>query len=399
MMKKKVALGICSSISIYKACEIVRLFQKENCDVKVIMTENACRLISPLLFGSLTGQKALVDLFQDEYAEKIPHIELAREISLLLVAPATANMIAKFAWGIADDFLSTFHLAVKCPVLIAPAMNEAMYLHKSTQQNIERLKAAGVRFVEPERGYLACKDEGWGRLASPEAIVGRGLELIGRSRSLKGKTILVTAGPTREFFDPVRFISNPSSGKMGYELAEEALSRGAEVILVSGPTSIAPPPGARVKWIRSAEEMESEVEEYFQKADVLIMAAAVSDFKFSAISPGKTKKGRLARSVELVPTADILKKMGGKKGDRILVGFAAETDKIVENAKAKLKEKNVDLIVANDVSKKGAGFGSDTNQVTLIFPGGKAVRSGKKSKKEISRLILDAVEERIGKKL
>jgi phosphopantothenoylcysteine decarboxylase/phosphopantothenate--cysteine ligase len=397
-MKKKVALGICSSISIYKACEIIRGFQKENCEVQVIMTENATRLISPLLFSSLTGRKVLVDLFQEESSERIAHIELAKEVSLLLVAPATANMIAKFASGIADDFLSTFHLAVKCPVLIAPAMNEAMYLHKLTHSNIKKLKASGVRFVEPEKGYLACKDEGWGRLASVEMIVHRGLRLIRQSQSLKGKTILVTAGPTREFFDPVRYISNPSSGKMGYELADEALRRGADVVLISGPTSITPPPGARVMWIQTAEEMESQVEKHFSKADVVIMAAAVSDFRFAEASSQKIKKERLSKTVELIQTTDILKKISEKKGERILVGFAAETDKIVEKASVKLKEKNLDMIVANDVSKKGIGFEADDNRVTLVFSEGENIRSGRKPKSEISQMILDAIEERIGKR-
>lgn len=397
-MKEKVALGICSSISIYKACEIIRVFQKENCEVQVIMTENATRLISPLLFGSLTGRKVLVDLFQDQFSEKIAHIELAREISLLLVAPATANMIAKFACGIADDFLSTFHLAVKCPVLIAPAMNEAMYLHKSTQSNIKKLKALGIRFVEPEKGHLACRDEGWGRLASVEMIVHKGLYLIRQSQSLKGKTILVTAGPTREFFDPVRFISNPSSGKMGYELADEAQRRGADVVLISGPTSLMPPPGVRVVWVQTAEEMGLEVERHFQKADVVIMAAAVSDFRFAEMSSQKIKKDRLSKTVKLIPTTDILKKATKKKGNKILVGFAAETNKIVENASLKLKEKNLDLIVANDVSKRGIGFGADDNQVTMVFPDGKRILSGRKAKREISQMILDAIEEKVAKK-
>ncbi len=397
-MKKKVALGICSSISIYKACEIIRGFQKENCEVQVIMTENATRLISPLLFGSLTGRKVLVSLFEDESSEGITHIELAKEISLLLVAPATANMIAKLASGIADDFLSTFHLAVKCPVLIAPAMNEAMYLHDLTQSNIERLKASGARFVEPEKGYLACKDEGWGRLASVETIVHTGLHLIRQGQSLKGKTIIVTAGPTREFFDPVRYISNPSSGKMGYELADEALRRGAEVVLISGPTSIVPPPGARVIWVQTAAEMESEVERHFKKADVVVMAAAVSDFRFAEVSSRKVKKERLSKTVELIPTQDILKKIGKKKGDKILVGFAAETHKIVENASVKLREKNLDLIVANDISKKSIGFAVDYNQVTLVFPDGKDIRSGRKTKREISQILWDTIEEKIGKR-
>ncbi len=397
-MKKKVALGICSSISIYKACEIVRGFQKENCEVQVIMTENSTRLISPLLFSSLTGRQVMVDLFQGESSERIPHIELARETSLLLVAPTTANMIAKFASGIADDFLSTLHLAVKCPVLIAPAMNEAMYLHKSTQSNIKKLKSLGVRFVVPEKGYLACRDEGWGRLASVEMIVYAGLNLIRQSQSLKGKTVLVTAGPTREFFDPVRFISNPSSGKMGYELADEAVRRGADVVLISGPTSDIPPQGVRFKRVQTAEEMESEVDAHFPKTDIIIMAAAVSDFKFAEVSSRKIKKQHLSKTVELIPTTDILKKIGKKKGKQILVGFAAETGNIVENASVKLKEKKLDLIVANDISKKGIGFGEDYNRVTLVFPEGRSVHSGKKTKSQISRMIFDALEERIGKR-
>lgn len=398
MMKKKVALGICSSISIYKSCEIARGFQKKGCEVQVIMTENATRLISPLLFGSLTGRRVLVDLFQDESSEKITHIDLAREISLFLVAPATANMIAKFASGIADDFLSTFYLAVRCPVLLAPAMNEAMYLHKSTQLNIKKLKASGVRFVEPEKGYLACKDEGWGRLASVETIVDTSLHLMRQSQDLRGKTILVTAGPTREFLDPVRFISNPSTGKMGHELADEALRRGADVILISGPTSLLPPAGVRVIKVQTAEEMESEVEKHFPAADVVIMAAAVSDFGFAEEFPQKVKKQRLPKTVKISPMPDILKKISKKKGKKILVGFAAETEKISANASVKLKEKNLDLIVANDVSKKGIGFEADYNQVRLVFPDGKNIRSGRKLKSEISRMILDAIEERIGKK-
>jgi phosphopantothenoylcysteine decarboxylase/phosphopantothenate--cysteine ligase len=394
---KKIALGICSSISIYKACEIIRRFQREDHEVRVIMTANATHLISPRLFSALTGRRVIVDVFDDEISDEITHIELAREIALLLVAPATANIIGKFASGIADDFLSTFHLAVKCPILIAPAMNEAMYLHKQTQSNIKRLKEVGVRFIEPEKGYLACKDEGWGRLASVEKIVDTGLRLLRKSSSFSGKTILVTAGPTREFSDPVRFLSNPSSGKMGYELASEALKRGADVILVSGPTDIIPPPGVHVEWVQTAEEMEREVTRHFPKADVLIMAAAVSDYKFSEISSQKIKKQQKSQTVRLVQTPDILKKVGQKKGKRILVGFAAETERIKENAIKKAKEKNLDMIVANNITKQGVGFGSDYNQVTVVFPDGKSVRTQKKAKSEISAMILDKIEEKIGK--
>jgi phosphopantothenoylcysteine decarboxylase/phosphopantothenate--cysteine ligase len=394
---KKIALGICSSISIYKACEIIRSFQKENYEVRVIMTANATRLISPRLFSALTGRRVIVGLFEDEIPDEIAHVELAREISLLLVAPATANMIGKFASGIADDFLSTFHLAAKCPILIAPAMNEAMYLHKQTQSNIKKLREMGMRFVEPEKGYLACKDEGWGRLAPVEKIVNMSLQLLHKSQSFVGKTFLITAGPTREYSDPVRYLSNPSSGKMGYELAGEALQRGAEVILVSGPTHIIPPPGARVKWVQTAEEMEREVGRHFPNADVLIMAAAVADYKFSTVSSQKIKKQKKSQTIHLVQTLDILQKFGKKKGKRILVGFAAETERIKENALKKAIQKNLDMIVANDIKKKGSGFDSDYNQVTLVFPDGKSIRSSKRTKSEISAKIMDVIEEKIGK--
>lgn len=394
---KKIALGICSSISIYKACEIIRSFQKEKYEVRVIMTTNATKLISPRLFSALTGRRVIVDLFEDEIPDGIAHVELARAVSLLLVAPATANMIGKFASGIADDFLSTFHLAAKCPILIAPAMNEAMFLHKQTQSNIKKLREMGIRFVEPEKGYLACKEEGWGRLAPVEKIVNMSLQLLHKSQSFAGKTILITAGPTREYSDPVRYLSNPSSGKMGYELAGEALQRGAEVILVSGPTHIIPPPGARVKWVQTAEEMEREVGRHFPKADVLIMAAAVADYKFSTVSSQKIKKQKKSQTIHLVQTPDILQKFGKKKGKRILVGFAAETERIKENALKKAVQKNLDIIVANDITKKGSGFGSDYNQVTLVFPDGKSIRSSKRTKSEISAKIMDVIEEKIGK--
>ena len=394
---KKIALGICSSISIYKACEIIRGFQKADIEVRVIMTKNAASLVSPRLFSALTGRRVIVDLFEDEIPEEIAHVELAREVSLLLVAPATANMIGKFASGIADDFLSTFQLAVKCPILIAPAMNETMYLHKQTQSNVKRLKGMGVRFVEPEKGYLACKDQGWGRLAPVEKIVSAGIRLLHKSFSLSGNTVLITAGPTREYSDPARFLSNPSSGKMGYELAEEALKRGADVILVSGPTQIIPPPGVRVQWIQTAEEMEREVDKHFPNANVLIMAAAVADYKFSSVSSQKIKKQTKSQTVSLVQTPDILQKAGKMKGKRILVGFAAETERIKEHALKKARAKNLDMIVANDITKKGIGFGSDFNQVIIVFPDGKSIRSGKKTKSEISAMILDKIEDKIGK--
>lgn len=393
-----IALGVCSSISIYKACEIIRGFQERNFQVQVIMTKNATRLISPLLFSSLSGQKALVDLFEEQESAKIAHVALARELSLLLVAPATANIIGKFASGVADDFLSTFYTVVKCPVLIAPAMNEAMYLHPKTQENIRKLKSLGARFVEPEKGSLACGEEGWGRLASPQKIIEESLKLITKSESLKGKTVLVTAGPTREFLDPVRFISNRSSGKMGYELAEEALKRGAEVILISGPTHLLPPSKARLKRVQTAQEMKEQVLKHFNQADIVIMAAAVSDFRFAQSFSQKIKKEKFREEVRIVPTEDILGKLGQKKGRKILVGFAAETENVLKNAAKKMREKKLDLIVANDVSAEGIGFESDFNQVVIISPDGKKVETERMSKLEISRVILDRIEERLGKK-
>lgn len=394
----KIALGVSSSISIYKACEIIRRFQEKKFDVQVIMTKNSTHFIAPLLFSALSGQKAIVDPFEQESSATIAHVSLAQEISLLCVAPATANIIGKFSSGVADDFLSTFFQTVRCPVIIAPAMNEAMYFHRPNQTNIQRLKAMGVYFVEPEKGYLACQEEGWGRLASPEKIVEEGLKLLKKSKSLKGKSILITAGPTREYLDPVRFFSNRSSGKMGYELAEEALSRGAKVILVSGPTQLIPPLKAELKKVQSAEEMEMEVRKCFPGMDAVIMAAAVSDFKFLNVSPQKIKKKELAKKTELVPTADILGILGKKKAGQVLVGFAAETENIVKNAQEKMKEKGLDLIVANDVTKQDTGFDSDFNQVIIIDPEGKVVKTEKMSKREISQIIFDIIEDIVGRK-
>jgi phosphopantothenoylcysteine decarboxylase/phosphopantothenate--cysteine ligase len=393
----KIALGVTSSISVYKACEILRGFQKRGSEVQVIMTRAATKLISPLLFSSLSGHKTIVELFDEDLPWSVAHVSLAKEIGLLVVAPATANIIAKFSSGVADDFLSTFYLAVESPVLVAPAMNEAMYRHPQTQDNIRKLREHGVEFVEPETGYLACGDEGLGRLAPPETIVNRGLELLGVSVSLNGKTVLVTAGPTREFLDPVRFLSNPSSGKMGYELAREAGRRGARVILISGPTALTPPAGMPCLRVQSAEEMEREVMNSLDAADIVVMAAAVSDFKFARPSAQKFKKRDLPESLPLIRTPDILKRIGERKAGRVVVGFAAETERIEANALQKIKEKNLDLIVANDVSAEGVGFDSDHNRVSIIDAKGGIQKTGIMSKRELSRVIWDAVEGTIGK--
>lgn len=395
---KIVALGISSSISIYKACDVIRRFQDKKFQVQVILTKNASRMISPLLFSALSGREVIVDPFEDEQSERISHVALAKEASLFLVAPSTANIIGKFASGVADDFLSTFYTVVGCPVLMAPAMNEAMYLHRQTQQNIRKLKGLGVKFVEPEKGFLACKDTGWGRLASPEKIVEEGLKLIKRSESLKGKTVLVTAGPTREFLDPVRYLTNRSTGKMGYALAEEALRRGAKVILVSGPTHVFPPPEAVFRDVQTAEDMKREVSDHFPKADVVIMAAAVSDFTFAQTASSKIKKEKFGESIKITPAPDILQELSRKKGSKVLVGFAAETENAVDNAIQKLKKKSLDMVVANNVLDEGLGFGSDFNQVSIVFPGGQAIQTEKMTKVEISQIILNKVEEIVGKK-
>ncbi|MGD9345144.1 MAG: bifunctional phosphopantothenoylcysteine decarboxylase/phosphopantothenate--cysteine ligase CoaBC [Candidatus Aminicenantes bacterium] len=395
---EKVVVGICSSISIYKSCEVIRGFQKSGYAVQAIMTKNAARLIQPLLLSAITEYAVLVDTFERRTAENISHISVAKETKLLVVAPATANMIGKMASGIADDFLSTFYMAVGCPVLVAPAMNEAMYLHTQTQLNIKRLKSFGVQFIEPDRGYLACGDEGWGRLASPEKIVEEGLRLMQKSQTLAGRKVLVTAGPTREYLDPVRFLSNRSSGKMGYAIAQEALGRGAVVTLISGPTHISPPQGVDFVSIQTTDEMADQTYKRYENTDVVIMAAAVSDVTYKDVAPQKMKKKALSQNVKLVPTQDILKKLGEKKGDRILIGFAAETENIETNSLEKIEDKNLDLIVANDVADETIGFGSEHNQVIFIYPDGRTERTDRMSKTDISRLIWDRIEDLIGQK-
>jgi len=394
----KVIVGICSSISIYKSCEIIRGYQKKGHSVQAIMTKNATFLIQPLLLSAITENVVHVDTFDKKASENISHISLAKEAALFVVAPATANMIGKMASGIADDFLSTFYMAVGCPVLIAPAMNEAMYLHTQTQMNIKKLKSLGVSFVEPDRGYLACGDEGWGRLASPEKIVEDGLNLMKKSQSLAGKNVLITAGPTREYLDPVRFLSNRSSGKMGYSIAEEALKRGANVTLVSGPTHIYAPQGVELVMVQTTDEMSEKTFQHYKEADIVIMAAAVSDLSFKDVAPQKVKKKRLSQDIKLKPTQDILKKLGETKGDKILIGFAAETENIKENSLRKIKDKNLDFIVANDVADETIGFESDFNQVIFVYPDGQIARTDRMSKMDISQLIWDRVEELLGQK-
>ncbi|OGD21574.1 MAG: hypothetical protein A2Y69_10790 [Candidatus Aminicenantes bacterium RBG_13_59_9] len=393
-----VLLGVSSSVSVYKACDILRGFLKEGCPVQVVMTPNAAKLVSPRLFSALSGRSVAVDPFEEEEARRIAHVRLAQEAALLVVAPATANIIAKFAAGLADDFLSTLYLAATCPVLIAPAMNEAMLLNPQTQENIEKLKDRGVEFVEPESGSLACGDEGWGRLALPETIVRAGLRRIEAARSLAGKTVLVTAGPPRERLDPARFLSNRSSGRMGYALAAESLRRGARTILVTGPVSLVPPAGAETVRVESALEMRSEVLARFREVDAVIMAAAVSDFRFSETRPEKARKEDLPEAWRMARNPDILAELGRMKSRPVLVGFAAETGDVEAGALRKLREKNCDLVAANDVSREGFGFESEDNELFFVEPSGRTTRTGRASKDELSRLVLDRVEVLIGQR-
>ncbi len=388
---KKIALGVSSSISIYKACDIIRLFQQEGYPVRVIMTRNATRFINPYLFTALTGERTIVELF-DEGQRPIEHISLVDEVALYLIAPATANVIGKLASGVADDFLTTFYLATRSPVLVAPAMNEAMFLHPQTQENIRRLKSLGVEFVEPESGYLACGKKGPGRLASPETIVIQGLKLIRSKKIFKDKVVLVTAGPTREFLDPVRFMSNPSSGKMGYELAREAYELGAEVILISGPVDLNPLPGVYCEKVVTAEQMRQAVLKHFDRAQVVVMAAAVADFRFRETFPEKVKKEKINHNLAIENTPDILMELGRRKKHQLLVGFAAETEEMLEKATSKMKEKNVDLMVANDVSRGDVGFAAGENEVWIIWPDGRKKMIPRQSKRKISQEIFREIE-------
>jgi phosphopantothenoylcysteine decarboxylase/phosphopantothenate--cysteine ligase len=395
--KIKVILGIGSSISIYKACEIIRSLQKRDFAAQVILTPNAGKLISPRLFNALTGFEVYCDIFAKESVERIAHIDLAREADLFLVAPATANVIGKFASGVADDFVTTFYLAATCPVVVAPAMNENMFLHPQMQDNLRRLQRRGVLFVHPGQGQLACGDEGWGRLAPTEDIVQACLDSLARSRSLAGTRVLVTAGPTREALDPVRFLSNRSSGKMGYALAQEAAARGADVILVSGPVSLPPPRGVQVRDVETAEEMASAVKELARESRIVIMAAAVADYRPEKALDQKLKKQGEDLPLRLTRTADILAELGRNKKESILVGFAAETENMESNARKKMQSKNLDMIVANDVSQPGMGFGSEENRALLMFPDGRTVQTEKTRKREICRVIFNEIEALLGR--
>ncbi len=390
---KRILLGVSGSIAAYKAAEILRRLNEEGAEVRVVLTRNAERFVTALTFSALGGRPVLCDEFRDSGWGPMGHISVTDRLDLAVVAPATANIIAKMAAGIADEALSTALAAAACPIIVAPAMNDRMYRNPVLQRNIEALKATGVRFIEPESGELACGVHGQGRLAVTERIVDEITALLRCRGPLAGAMVLITAGPTREPIDAVRFISNPSSGKMGYALAAAARARGAQVVLVSGPTSLEAPPGVRVIPVITASDMRTAVIEEARDAHVVIMAAAVSDFRPAVPGRQKIKKADASLMLQLEQTEDILLSLGQDKGGRILVGFAAETEDLLGNARAKLKQKNLDLIVANDVSAAGAGFETDTNAVTLIDRNGTEREISLRSKVDIAELILDRIEE------
>jgi phosphopantothenoylcysteine decarboxylase/phosphopantothenate--cysteine ligase len=361
-----VVLGVTGCIGAYKAAEVLRELQRRDVDVHVVMTAAATRFVGPLTFETLSRHPVFVDQFALGENGDIRHVSLADAADLLLVAPATANTIGKLARGIADDALSTLYTATKAPLVIAPAMNVNMFSHPAVVENMEILRRRGATFVEPGAGYLACGWLGKGRLAEPEAIVEAAMGVLARRRDLEGETVLVTAGPTVEDIDPVRFVSNRSTGKMGYRLAEAARDRGARVVLVSGPTALPAPANLELVSVRSAEEMAAAVADRGRKASIVAMAAAVSDYRPKERAPQKVKKGSGNASLDLVRTPDILAALGADKRGRFLVGFAAETEDVVERGRGKRTAKKVDLLVANDVSRDGSGFASEDNQAVLI---------------------------------
>ncbi len=402
-MSRNIVVGVTGGIACYKAADLVSRLKKEDIEIDVIMTKNACEFVSPLTFRTLSKNPVVTDTFATPEAWKVGHVALAEKADIMLIAPATANIIGKVASGIADDMLTTTIMASKAKIVFAPAMNVNMYENPILQENIEKLKSYGYYFIEPGSGMLACGYEGKGRMAEPAEIVKYVLPLLEktekeekqaeREADFAGKKILVTAGPTVEHIDPVRYISNRSSGRMGFAVAEAARSRGAEVTLVSGPVTLECSPDIRRIDVTTTKEMLAACEEAFEDADAVIKAAAPADFYVVNASEHKMKKRDGDIHIELAENPDILKTLGEKKGSRILVGFAAETRNLEEYAKEKIGKKNLDMIVANDVSAPGAGFDVDTNIITIITPDGEKTSYGKMTKREAADVILDRVLE------
>jgi phosphopantothenoylcysteine decarboxylase/phosphopantothenate--cysteine ligase len=390
-----IVLGVGGGIAAYKSAELVRLLIERGHSVQVVMTAGAQEFVRPLTFAALTGRKVVTALFstnsESTLSSAIEHIGVAQENDLLVVSPATADLLAKFAHGLADDFLTTMYLAFTGPVVLAPAMNSNMWLHAATQSNLETLRRRGHRIVDPEEGQLACGMVGPGRLAAPEEIAKAVDAEIGRRRDLDGETVLITAGPTQEPLDPVRYISNRSSGKMGYALAEAAAARGAKVVLISGPVHLAPPRGCTFIAVHTAREMRDKVFENLQQASVIVKAAAVADFHLSKVPSQKMKKTAARLSLELDPTPDILAELGRKKGDRLLVGFAAETENLQQETRRKLEAKNCDMVVGNLVGGEGGAFESDQNEVLLALSSGEFISVPRASKREVADRIFDEI--------
>jgi phosphopantothenoylcysteine decarboxylase / phosphopantothenate---cysteine ligase len=391
----KIALGVTGGIAAYKAAEIVRLLQDRGIRVQVVMTRAAQEFVRPLTFAALSGEKVITGMFapgeehEANIDSAIEHIAVAQSIDALLVAPATADVLAHFAQGIATDFLTTLYLATTVPVVVAPAMNVNMWNHPATQANLEMLRKRGVKVVDPGSGYLACGMTGAGRLAENDAVVAAVLEALGCGQDLSGETVLLTAGPTREKIDPVRYLTNRSSGRMGYALAEAASRRGARVLLVSGPTALTPPGDAQVTRVESTQEMRAAVLNLLPQSSIVIKTAAVSDYRpKTRVAQKMKRKGSM--TLELEPTADILKDVSLGKTGQILVGFAAETENVLENARQKLLSKNLDAIVVNDVSREGVGFDSDRNAVTILTRD-EVVEVPETSKWEVAQRVLDQI--------
>jgi phosphopantothenoylcysteine decarboxylase/phosphopantothenate--cysteine ligase len=399
LRNKEIIVGITGGIAAYKAAELVRILTKKGAHVHVVMTRNAMEFVTPLTFQTLSGKPVTHEMFELLEGSKIGHIALSDLADQLVIVPATANIIGKIANGIADDFLSTMVMATRVPVLFVPSMNTKMWESQIVQGNIDRLRENGYEFIEPESGELACGWEGKGRMPPVEGIIEK-MEDIFTVKDLVGERVMVTAGPTQEFIDPVRCITNRSSGKMGYAVAKIARRRGADVILITGRTDLPRPTGTEVIEVVTATEMRNAVMEHQEKCTVIIKAAAVADFRCKALNYRKIKKrpGEDEISLGLERNPDILQELGKIKGDKVLVGFAAETENLVQNAYDKLKRKNLDLVVANDVTKQGIGFGSDENEVTIIGARGRAKHVPKLSKEEVAHVILDAVKRVIRKK-
>ncbi len=392
--KKCVCIGVSGGIAVYKTLDIISALKKQDIDVRVIMTESATKFVTPLSFQSLSQNMVVTDMFAEPKAFEIQHISLAKRADVFLVAPATANIIGKVANGISDDMLSTTIMATRAKVIFAPAMNTNMYENIIVQDNIEKLKKYGYEFIEPASGRLACGDIGKGKLADVNTIVGRVLEALNnqdKNKDLQGKNVLISAGPTHSKIDPVRFITNRSTGKMGYYIAEEAKARGANVTLVSGPTNIDPPTGINVINVTTNEEMKNAMLDNFKNSDIVIKSAAVADYKAKEYRNEKIKKSEDDLVLTFVRDNDILKLLGEQKNNQILVGFAAESNNIIENAKNKLQKKNLDYIVANDITSADTGFGSEDNKVIIISKDGEEIYLDKMSKKEVASKIFETI--------